>query len=94
MQPRQFGRAHSLKGMAVVEGAAGLHLGDDQGVAVEGNNVDFAFGAAPVPLHHQHAQRFKIAGGELLAAPAQQVFGFHFYLRNQPAGAGPRRTGS
>ena len=74
VQPCQLFRAHRLKGVAVVQGAAGLYLGDDQGVAVKGNDIDLTLGAPPVALHHEHAQSFQEAGGEVFAAPAQQVF--------------------
>jgi hypothetical protein len=74
VQAGELLRAHRFERVAVIEGSAGLHFGDDQGIAVQGHDVDFAFGAAPVALHHQHAEGLEIACGEVLAAAAQQVF--------------------
>ena len=74
VQPSQLFRTHRLEGVAVVQGAAGFYLCDDQGIAVQGNDVDLALRAPPIAFHHQHAQSFKEAGGEVLAAPAQKVF--------------------
>jgi hypothetical protein len=74
VQAGEFLRAHRFKRVAVIEGTAGLYFGNNQGVAVEGHNVDFAFGAAPVALDNKHAQGLKKTDGDVLTVPAQQVF--------------------
>ena len=77
VEPGQLVRADSLKRMPEGQGFPGFHLGDDQRVAVERDNVDLTLRAAPVPLHDPHAVGLQEIRREVLSSPAQHILSSH-----------------
>ena len=84
MKPGQFLRTHCFKGMAEGHISPGLHLGDDQGVAVKGDDVYFAFSAPPIAIDNLHSLAFKKCSGHAFAFAAKNVLCSHeHHLRHQ-----------
>src|SRR5262249_55514602 len=55
----------------------GLDLADDQHPAIHRDDVDLAVDAPPVPVEYPQPRLLQELGGEVLAMPAEGIFGLH-----------------
>ena len=77
-------------GMAEADAPAGLHLAEDQGVALAGDDVELTLAAAPVAVEHAQAGVGQIGGGDVLAEGAELEW---WWTRVDPRPGRQRRPG-
>jgi hypothetical protein len=71
----QLAPSDSFEGCAMGHRSPGLHLADDQGVSVAGDDIEFADIAPPIPMQDHHPLVTEIVRGESFTESTQGILG-------------------